>query len=59
MSVEEVNGALDDIARANVEKEREKAKTTILKVIRKTSALEQKWFIRVMLKVRKVITLSP
>ena len=51
MSIEEINEALDAIAQANVEKERDAAKSTILKVIRSTSALEQKWFIRTMLKV--------
>ena len=52
LSVEEINTALDAIAQANVEKERDAAKSTILKVIRSTSALEQKWFIRIMLKVK-------
>ena len=52
MTIEDINNALDSIAQANVEKERDTAKATILKVIRTTSALEQKWFIRVMLKVR-------
>ena len=54
LSVEEINTALDAIAQANVEKERDTAKSTILKVIRSTSALEQKWFIRIMLKVKDI-----
>eukprot|EP00111_Clytia_hemisphaerica_P007155 TCONS_00020786-protein len=53
MTIENINNALDSIAQANVEKERDTAKATILKVIRTTSALEQKWFIRVMLKEMK------
>lgn len=49
--VEEINQALDNIAQANVEKKRDEVKSIIQRLIRNTSALEQKWLIRIMLKV--------
>ena len=51
LTVDDINNSLDLMAQSNAEGRRDITKKEIQKVIRNTSALEQKWLIRIMLKV--------
>ena len=46
-----MNGYLDDLAMAHSKKERANSKKALQLLLRNTSALEQKWLIRIILKV--------
>ncbi|XP_065052274.1 DNA ligase 4-like [Rhopilema esculentum] len=54
LTVSDVNACLDAMALANVEKKRDVLKAQICKLIRNTSAIEQKWLIRMILKELKI-----
>lgn len=54
LTIEDINSSLDEIARANIDKRRDLSKKEIQRVIRNTSAIEQKWFIRIVLKEMKL-----
>lgn len=51
LTVAEVSGYLDDLATAHTKKERANSKKALQLLLRNTSALEQKWLIRIILKV--------
>ena len=51
LTVDDINNSLDLMAQSNAEGRRDITKKEIQKVIRNTNALEQKWLIRIMLKV--------
>lgn len=54
MTLFDLDKALDAIAQANAEKERHTIKTILQKIIRNSSALEQKWILRIILKEMKI-----
>jgi DNA ligase-4 len=49
--VAEVNEHLDNLAMAHTKKDRPNLKKSLQLLLRNTSALEQKWLIRIILKV--------
>ena len=51
LTVAEVNQYLDDLAQSNVKKDRPGVKKALQLLLRNTSAVEQKWLIRIILKV--------
>ena len=51
LTVAEVNQYLDNMAQSNVKKDRPGVKRALQLLLRNTSALEQKWLIRIILKV--------
>nr|XP_032827721.1 DNA ligase 4 isoform X1 [Petromyzon marinus]XP_032827722.1 DNA ligase 4 isoform X1 [Petromyzon marinus] len=54
LTVEEVNRQLDALASGNASKSKERVKTSLLTLLGSTSALEQKWLIRMVLKEMKM-----
>ncbi|XP_068735127.1 DNA ligase 4-like [Montipora capricornis] len=54
LKIAQVNKHLDDVAQANVERKREDVKKALQFLLRNTSALEQKWLIRIIFKELKV-----
>ncbi|XP_048580100.1 DNA ligase 4 [Nematostella vectensis] len=54
LKIEEVNKLLDDMANANLEKKRDNVKMSIQMLLRKSSAKEVKWLIRIILKELKM-----
>ncbi|KAK3736164.1 hypothetical protein QZH41_015551 [Actinostola sp. cb2023] len=50
LNLEQVNKYLDDIAKANLEKKRDEVKKSLQMMLRNTSAIEQKWLIRIILR---------
>ena len=53
LTIAQVNQYLDDLAMANVKKDRPGMKKALQLLLRNTSAIEQKWLIRIILKVRQ------
>ena len=51
LSMEEVNQCLDELALSNVTKDRGGVKKSLQYLLRNTSAQEQKWLIRIIMKV--------
>ena len=51
LTVAEVNQYLDDLALSNAKRDRSGMKKALQLLLRNTSALEQKWLIRIILKV--------
>ena len=51
LTLAQVNQYLDDLALSNVKKDRPGVKKALQLLLRNTSAIEQKWLIRVILKV--------
>ncbi|XP_023218047.1 DNA ligase 4-like isoform X3 [Centruroides sculpturatus] len=54
LSIEEVNNCLDSIATNNALKNKDEMKKSILRLLRNTSAREQKWLIRMIMKDLKM-----
>lgn len=54
LTVAEVNEYLDNLAAAHTKKERPNTKKALQLLLRNTSALEQKWLIRIILKVHAI-----
>ena len=54
----EVNGYLDDLADSNTKRDRPGVKKALQLLLRNTSALEQKWLIRIILKVSLSLLVS-
>lgn len=54
--VAQVNQYLDDLALSNVKKDRPGMRKALQLLLRNTSALEQKWLIRIILKVLKFVS---
>ncbi|XP_076808951.1 DNA ligase 4-like isoform X1 [Clavelina lepadiformis] len=54
LTIAEINQFLDDLAKYNNEKRKDMVKKTLLNLIQKTSSIEQKWLIRIMLKDTKL-----
>jgi DNA ligase-4 len=54
LTMSQVNQYLDDLAMSNVKKERAEVKKALQLLLRNTSAQEQKWLIRVIMKELKV-----
>ncbi|XP_031573134.1 DNA ligase 4-like [Actinia tenebrosa] len=52
-NVEQINKHLDDIAQANLEKKRDEVKKSLQILLRNTTAMEQKWLIRIILRELK------
>lgn len=55
LSVAQVNEYLNDLADSNTKKDRAGVKKALQLLLRNTSALEQKWLIRIILKVRATL----
>ena len=51
LTVDQVNHYLDDLAMSNTKKDRPGMRKALQLLLRNTSALEQKWLIRIILKV--------
>lgn len=51
LTVAQVNQYLDDLAMSNTKKDRPGVKKALQMLLRNTSAMEQKWLIRIILKV--------
>ncbi|CAH1249356.1 LIG4 [Branchiostoma lanceolatum] len=54
LTIQEVNDLLDSIATNNAAKNKEEVRRSILKLLRSTSAMEQKWLIRMIMKELKM-----
>ncbi|KAM6945810.1 DNA ligase 4 [Aplochiton taeniatus] len=54
LTIEEVNRFLDSVAASNAVKQKEQVKKSLLHLITQSSALEQKWLIRMILKDMKL-----
>ena len=52
LTVTQVNEFLDELAMSHVSKDRPGMKRVLQMLLRNTSALEQKWLVRIILKVR-------
>ena len=55
LTVAQVNQYLDDLALSNAKKDRAGMKKALQLLLRNTSALEQKWLIRMILKVGAIL----
>ena len=54
LTVTQVNEFLDELAMSHVSKDRPGMKRVLQMLLRNTSALEQKWLVRIILKVRSL-----
>ena len=52
LTLSQINQYLDQLALSNVKKDRPGVKRTLQQLLRNTSAQEQKWLIRIIMKVR-------
>lgn len=56
LTVSQVNSYLDDLAMCNVKRDRPGVKKALQLLLRNTSAIEQKWLIRMILRVSFILT---
>ena len=54
MSIQQVNDYLDEVAKCNGDKNKDGVRKNLLQLLRNTSAKEQKWLIRMILKQLKI-----
>lgn len=54
LTIQDVNDALDGVASSNAAKSKEGVRKNLLRLLKNTSAREQKWLIRIIMKELKI-----